>query len=70
MSLETRGTRPEPHSRGPVARYIYTDLDRRYRKRLHWEEPMIFHELWWGVPCGPTLSMVNPPVLRGIVVQP
>ena len=27
---------------------------------------MDWHEAWWGVPCGPTLSMVHPPQLRGL----
>ena len=26
---------------------------------------MDYHDLWWGVPCGPTLSMVRPPRFRG-----
>lgn len=25
------------------------------------------HQMIWGVPCGPTLSMAHPPVLRGIL---
>jgi len=33
---------------------------------LEWRWICYMHEGMWGVPCGPTLSMVNPPVLRGI----
>lgn len=27
---------------------------------------MDWHEAMWGVPCGPTLTMVNPPQFRGL----
>lgn len=28
---------------------------------MQWELDMVYHEQYWGVPCGPTLTMVNPP---------
>lgn len=66
MALEQRGYRPGPHERGPVAAFIHRDLDRKVRQRMHIEMSFDFHMMWWGVPCGPTLSMVNPPRLRAI----
>lgn len=42
-------------------------------EKMHHEEYMNFAHLWhqgmWGVPCGPTLTMVNPTVMKGIVVR-
>lgn len=60
--LETRGLRPDRMARGAVGRMIYEDLDRRWRLARY----CVTHELLWGVPCGPTLTMVRPTQLRGI----
>lgn len=62
IGLEGRGKIADPATRGTVARLIYESLDREYRYRL----PTLGHQMIWGVPCGPTLSMVNPPMLQGI----
>jgi hypothetical protein len=61
--LEDRGFRPEPGMRGSVSRFVARELDHRHRL----VRPCIDHELLWGVPCGPTLTMVYPPRLRGLL---
>lgn len=44
-----------------------TRLEDRYREALAIEYAMSFHEKFWGVPVGPTLSMVHPPEKRSIL---
>lgn len=56
IGLETRGHRPGSHERGAVSRYVYEKLERAFRER----RPYVIHEALWGVPCGPTLSMLAP----------
>lgn len=45
--------------------YIIDYLEREVDWDLVGE--MVAHEIIWGVPIGPTLSMVHPPKLRGIL---
>jgi hypothetical protein len=49
MTLETRGHRPDPITRGLAAVYIWKQMDRHMRL----VRPTFFWELWAGVPCGP-----------------
>lgn len=58
MSLEDRGYRPRPGERGAVAAYLWPELDREVRRWYSTTMPTVMHELLWGVPCGPTLSML------------
>jgi hypothetical protein len=44
-------------------------LDRqisRLREATELADAQRWHQAIWGVPCGPTLTMVYPTVLRGI----
>lgn len=49
-----RGERPTPPARGHAAAYIWRNLDWTMRMA----RPYFYHEIFWGVPCGPTLSML------------
>jgi len=60
--LETRGYYPSSIERGALARYLDEVFDRDFRLK----RPTLTHQAIWGVACGPALSMVNPPNLRGI----
>ena len=63
--LETRGIRPDPAMRDFISAFVYTEL----RRELRNAQPYIDHEVIWGVPCGPTLSMVRgTPRTTGIVI--
>lgn len=61
--LETRGVRAKASDRDPVAAYVW----RLFERRMRLVAPCLSHEIFWGVPCGPTLSMVHPPRLVGIL---
>lgn len=41
-------------------------INSRLTYMIDQESISLCHEAIWGVPCGPTLSMVNPPLLQGI----
>ncbi len=43
-----------------IDQYIQAELWKAYSERLAIEEAFIAHEMIFGVPCGPTLSMVDP----------
>lgn len=50
-----------------IEEYVALRLRARLREAIEIEEGYVFHQAWWGVPCGPTLSMLTwPNNLRGI----
>lgn len=57
--IETRGVRPDPEKRNALSKWIYIELDR------YWRDARVYiaHEILTGVPCGPTLAMVDPSCL-------
>lgn len=60
--LEERGVRPDPMHRGRLAAYMYAEIDREMRLG-RW---CVWHEILWGTPCGPTLSMLPGHGPRGL----
>ncbi len=45
----------------PAQEESFMDYLREWLKfEMSWMEDMNFHIMLWGVPCGPTLSMVEP----------
>lgn len=54
--LENRGERPDPDKRNALSKWIYIEFDRYMRDARVY----ISHEMFTGVPCGPTLAMVDP----------
>lgn len=70
VPLYERGVRPDPKMRGPIAAWLYEQTDREYRRFAPWLAAVIAHEMMWGVPCGPTLSMLpghGPKGIRALV---
>lgn len=59
MSLETRGLRPDPKTRGVIAAYLYREMDHSWRLTYR---DQISNQAIHGVPVGPS----NPAKLRGI----
>ena len=49
----------------PFQALVEAEIDRLMTKQIL-DFAMALHEEWWGVPCGPTLSMARPTPLTGL----
>lgn len=49
-----------------VEEWLGREMGKMFEELMTLEIAYETHQAWWGVPCGPTLSMVNRPQLRGI----
>lgn len=45
-------------------------MEARMREAVEWETCVSTHELLFGVPCGPTLSMTDPTKLAYYMTRP